>query len=130
MLRILVANKAGRRNFEHESGPLELGRGPRRDSPRLELDDPAVSNNQLAVEEVDGGKVRLENLSTRVEARLADGSALAAGAVRVSYLPGGITAGSTLIEIEGGEAATEADAPEFRTIDRPVQALATVEQGS
>ena len=79
MLRILVANKAGRRGFDHDRGPLELGRGPLREAPRLAIDDPAVSNNQFAVEEVDGGKVRLENLSTRVDARLADGSALAVG---------------------------------------------------
>jgi adenylate cyclase len=130
MLHIRVANKAGRRTYDHESGPLELGRGPRRESPRLALDDPEVSNNQFVVEEVDGGKVRLENLSTRVEARLADGSALAAGAVRVCDLPVRITAGSTLIEIEVGGAATEANAAEFRTIDRPVRTLASSEQGA
>src|SRR3954470_18991970 len=100
MLRIFISNKAGRLTLDHERGPLELGRGPRREAPRLAIDDPAVSNNQLAVEETDGGKVRLENLSTRIDARLADGSALATGAVRVCNLPVRITVGATLIEIE------------------------------
>src|SRR4051812_7801445 len=117
MLRILVVNKAGRRTLDHECGPLELGRGPRREAPRLTTDDPAVSNNQLAVEEADGGQVRLENLSAKIEARLADGSALAPGGVRVCDLPVRITAGATLIEIEAVAAATDADQAEFRTID-------------
>src|SRR4051812_31389276 len=109
MLSVLVASKAGRRTYEHERGPLELGRGPRREAPRLTIDDPAVSNNHLAIEEVDGGKVQLENLSARIEARLADGSVLSAGSVRVCDLPVRIAIGSTLIEIEVVRNASEAD---------------------
>jgi hypothetical protein len=41
MLRILVANKSGRRGLDHDCGPLEFGRGPRREAPRLSIDDPA-----------------------------------------------------------------------------------------
>src|SRR4051794_36991665 len=98
MLRIFISNKAGRLTLDHERGPLELGRGPRREAPRLAIDDSAVSNPQLAVQEAGGGRVRLENLSTRTDARLADGSALAAGSVRVCDLPVRITVGATLIE--------------------------------
>jgi hypothetical protein len=58
MLRILVANRAGRRMLDHDRGPLELWCGPRREAPRLALDDSVASNNQLAVEEVDGGGPR------------------------------------------------------------------------
>ena len=52
--------------FEHEAGPLEFGRGPQRQARRCLIDgDPTASRDQLRIELLADGRVRLENLSQR-----------------------------------------------------------------
>ncbi len=79
MLWILVSSRTSRDRFFHHDGPLEFGRGPRRDVPRKVLQDPTVSTNQLCLEEQEEDRVRLCNLSTKVTVRLADGSLIEPG---------------------------------------------------
>ena len=63
-LSIEVANGAVRTEFEHPSGPLEFGRGPQRDIPRCVIaGDQSVSRDQLRIEPLADGRLRLENLS-------------------------------------------------------------------
>jgi adenylate cyclase len=63
-LHVDVSNAAQRTAFDHPSGPLEFGRGPQRDLPRCVITgDQAVSRDQLRVEPLADGRIRLENLS-------------------------------------------------------------------
>jgi adenylate cyclase len=101
-----------------------FGRGRARDAPRLVVEDPYLSNNQLTVEEAGGGKVRLENLSQRVAIVLADGAALGPGDVNVVDLPTRLSVGTTLIEIETGPEDEDLDRATLRTIEQPVRAAA------
>src|SRR5437016_2967073 len=47
MLIITVVNDKQNQQVEHESGPLEFGRGPQLEAPRLAVDDIYTSKNQL-----------------------------------------------------------------------------------
>ena len=108
MLWILVSNRAGRERFLHREGPLEFGRGPQRDVPRKVLLDPAVSTNQLCLEELENDRLRLHNLSARVTVRLADGSLIEPGGEFCTVLPTRLHVGDTLIEIETADRAASA----------------------
>jgi adenylate cyclase len=121
MLWIVVSNKAGRERFLHREGPLEFGRGPQTGVPRKRLDDPAVSTNQLYVEELSNEHLRLCNLSARVKVRLADGSLVEPGGEFCAVLPTRLHIGDTLIEIESADRAeAPAGAGQLRTIAAPV----------
>src|SRR5207249_5584088 len=87
MLSISISNKQQRQQFEHAAGPIEFGRGPRREARRLMIEDIYVSRDQLRVEELGDGRVRVENLSQRREVALEDGTTLAVGSQRDFALP-------------------------------------------
>src|SRR3954452_23013226 len=114
MLRISIANQTGQVQFEHARGPIEFGRDPRRDK-RQVIADPLVSNNQLRVEELPGGRVRLENLSQRVPIILAVGTSFGPGADREVGLPARLTVGETLIEINRADRDAEIDPASLRS---------------
>lgn len=68
MLRFHISNKWERQQLEHSTGPIEFGRGPRPpDGPKRYVirDDLCVSRDHVRVEEVQPGKVRIDNLSVR-----------------------------------------------------------------
>jgi adenylate cyclase len=121
MLWILVSNRMGRERFLHRGGPLEFGRGPRRDVPRKVLTDPSVSNNQLRLEEQEDGGVRLCNLSAKVTLRLADGGQIEPGGERSARPPIRVQAGETLIEVEWADPGEPAgSSAQLRTIAPPI----------
>jgi adenylate cyclase len=121
MLWILVSNRGGRERFLHRDGPLELGRGPQRNVPRRILQDPAVSTNQLCLEELENCRLRLRNLSARVTVRLADGSLVEPGGEFCTVLPTRLHIGDTVVEIEAdGPADPEGGEVQFRTIAAPL----------
>ena len=62
LLKFSVINERQQRQFTHAGGPLELGRGPRRDMERFVVEDRFVSRDQLRVEELAPGRIRLELL--------------------------------------------------------------------
>lgn len=99
MLSILIQNKKQNQQFVHETGPLELGRGPQRDVRRLLVEDLTVSRDQLRIEEVADARVRVENLSRRKEIYLPAGPAIGVGGSRELELPVRLGVGETAIEI-------------------------------
>ena len=101
MLRILVSNKLGRQSYEHPSGPIEFGRGPEREGiTRVVVQDGYVSKDHVKAEELDGGLLKIENLSSRNSIRLADNSIIDKGETRAVKAPITLTVGETLINIE------------------------------
>jgi adenylate cyclase len=127
MLRIQVSNKRERQEFEHPAGPLEFGRGgPRNGVPRCTVQDLYVSKDHVHVVELEGGRVRVENLSQRNSIRLADNSVIATGATRDLDTPAQLTVGETTIRIEavGEEPVDES----LKTIASPMMAKAPSRQ--
>src|SRR5690606_33768356 len=100
VLRVQVRNKSLDTCHFHDSGPFELGRGPRREVERCIVDDPMVSRNQLRLEEVDG-LVQVENLShTNPVFVLTDGSRIDTGASRRLAPPLTLCVGNTTVLIQ------------------------------
>src|ERR1700722_17234406 len=101
MLKIYIANKNRKDEYEHVDGPLEFGRGPRRTTPRIVLsDDPTVSTDQLLIEERPGGGLWLRNPSRQYPVRLASGEAIPAEGESEVSLPARLGVGNTLIQVE------------------------------
>ena len=102
MLKIQLRNKTQSTSFA-ATGVLEIGRGPQREAPRFLVDDPTVSRDQLRVEEVPEGRIRLENLSTSRPIVLNEGQAIPPGSVHILTLPVSLTVGMTRIELSISE---------------------------
>jgi serine phosphatase RsbU (regulator of sigma subunit) len=120
MLVIYVRNRRQQGQLRHGSGPLELGRGPARpDKVRYCIQDPTVSKDQLRVEELSNGQLRIENLSTKNHVTLGDGASIAPGAASEIGLPARLTAGNTLIEVHQEE-TEEPESDVLRTVARPL----------
>ncbi len=98
MLVIQVRNDNQNACFE-ATGILELGRGPTRDVPRFQVDDMHVSRDQVRVQELEAGRLRLENLSTSKPVLLDDGKTVPVGSVSTVTLPVALTVGKTRIEV-------------------------------
>ena len=91
MLLFQVSNKCTRQQFEHAAGPIEFGRGPKREpTPRCVIqDDLYVSKDHVRIEESANGKVQIENLSARNPIWLADNTSLTPGSKSLLDLPCG-----------------------------------------
>src|SRR5262249_12986197 len=87
---------------------------------------PYVGNNQLRVEELPEGRVRLENLSQRVPITLADGMAIGPGASREVGLPARLSVGETLIEIDRAGREEDIDPASLRSVAPPIQLAPTL----
>ena len=106
-LCIEVVNSAHTQRFEHEAGPLEFGRGPQRQARRCLIDgDPTVSRDQLRIELLADGRIRLENLSQRNPVVIPDFCRIAELHSMEVDLPVVMLAGQTKISIRP-EAAAE-----------------------
>lgn len=99
-LLIDVVNAQQRNHLEHAAGPLEFGRGPEQKCKRVVIDDMFVSRDQLRIAELPGGRVRLENLSTRNALELSGGPSIAAAQSREVSPPIELSVGKTRIVIE------------------------------
>lgn len=121
MLLFQISNKCTRQQFEHGDGPIEFGRGPKREStPRCSiLDDPYVSKDHVRIEESAAGKVQIENLSTRNPIWLADNTSLTPGSKSALELPVRLTVGETLIDISAAARPATYDA--LATIQKPIR---------
>ena len=61
MLRFSVHNSRERQQLEHERGPIEFGRGPRRSNvPRCTIQDAYVSKDHVRIEESAEDRLRIE----------------------------------------------------------------------
>src|SRR5207244_1566619 len=118
MLRFQLSNRRERHEFEHVSGPIEFGRGGQRNGvPRCVIQDLYVSKDHVHVLELEGGRVRIENLSARNSIRLHDNSVIATGASRDLQTPVYLTVGETALNIE--HVPDDPDGP-LQTIASPV----------
>ena len=119
-----MSNKSGRERFLHREGALEFGRGPQQEVTRKIIQDPTVSTNQLCIEELDNSRLRVRNLSARVNVRLADGSVVEPGGEFCAALPTRLHMGDTVVEIEAAvPEGSNTDSAPLRTIAAPVAAM-------
>ncbi len=101
MLRFHLANKREQQQFDHLSGPIEFGRGPERNGvPRCVIQDLYVSKDHLHITELDGGLVRVENLSQRNSVRLGESTFIGIGETRNLQSPAQLTVGETVLSVE------------------------------
>ncbi len=101
MLRFAISNKREQQQFEHAGGPIEFGRGAQRNNvPRCVIQDLYVSKDHVRVDELDGGRVRVENLSQRNSIRLADNSVIAVGQSRELDTPTRLVVGETAVDVD------------------------------
>src|SRR4051812_29989493 len=100
MLNILVSNQKEYSPIRVKSGPILLGRSPKINGQSHTIQDDYCSAQQLQVEEIAGGRVRLTNMSRRVQVVLSRDSFLEPGKTSELMLPLRLVAGKTVIEIE------------------------------
>jgi adenylate cyclase len=101
MLRFTVSNKREQQQFDHQGGPIEFGRGAQRnDVPRCTVQDLYVSKDHVKVDELENGRVRVENLSQRNSIRLSDNSIIPTGQIRELDTPTRVVVGETAIDID------------------------------
>src|ERR1700677_3870353 len=107
MLRCYVNNNRERQTIEHEAGPLEFGRGPKRlDLTRCVVLDPYVSKDHVRVEQIGKDKIRIDNLSTKQPVWLSATVNIPPGARQELGLPTRFTVGDTTVDIEASEGDT------------------------
>jgi adenylate cyclase len=121
MLRVEIRYGGGQTVVEHGDGPLEIGRGPRREHPRCRILDPCVSKDQIRLEFIPPLSVKLENLSQKVPVLVNDGPRMAAGESRVLLLPAQLTVGETGIELTTLEPQTSISRDKLQTISKPAR---------
>jgi adenylate cyclase len=119
MLQILVSNQKEHSPIRLPSGSLVLGRAPKSSGRTHTIQDDYCSAQQLEIEELAEGRVRLKNLSARVVVALSSGSGLEPGATCESPLPLRLKAGKTVLEIELGHSEQDSSAS-FVTIAQPI----------
>ena len=72
MLLFTLANERQKKQYQHLQAPMEFGRLQQGQSARILVEDPYTSRDQLRVEELPDGNVRLHNLGSPVT--MPDGS--------------------------------------------------------
>jgi adenylate cyclase len=120
MLHVRVVNDRQNRQFEHPAGALEFGRGPRREAPRVVIEDGFVSRDHLQVQEEPASRLRVTNLSQRQPLELPDGTRLAHGLSHVLDLPVRLMLGNTVIDLEAPPREAF-DKDSFQTLNRPAR---------
>src|SRR5262249_803607 len=98
MLKIHIRNESQNITID-ATGVLEIDRGPKGEAPRFQVDDPTVSRDQMRVQEVPDGRIRLENLSTSRPIVLNERRAIPPGSVHTLTLPVSLTMGTTRIDL-------------------------------
>ncbi len=98
MLQISLANERQQRQITHEGGPLEFGRLPKANCDyQIVIDDPYTSREQVRLEELDSGDVRVINLGSPIV--LPDGSKLPTGQAINLIVPARIAFGTTVLDL-------------------------------
>lgn len=120
MIHIRIHNEKQNQELEHAAGPIEFGRGPQQKHRRFVIDDVFFSRDQLRVEEVGTGRVRLDNLSQKNAMVLANGKTLAVGSATEADLPLAVTLGKTRIELESAKAEADFDRQSLLTVRQPM----------
>jgi len=126
MITIQVTNKKQALQFEHASGAIEFGRGPKRQCERFVVNDLFVSRDQLRIQEQPGNRIKAENLSSKQEVLLPDGSTINVGMARDIALPIRLVVGQTFLDIF----PVTADALDHRTLSMLEQPASGVENST
>src|SRR5262245_30548169 len=121
MLRFQISNQVERQQLEHAGGPIEFGRGPRRDVPRCTIRDGYVSKDHMRVEELPNGDVRVENLSQKQPIIISAREQVPPGAAEVLAVPLRLRLGDTTIDVEPAFPETP-HSDQLQTIAVPVRA--------
>ena len=101
MLTFQVINERERQQLEHAQGPIEFGRGLKRNEvARCVVQDAYVSKDHVRMEELLNGEVRVENLSLKQPVLLPGNNIIAPGQRRDMLPPFRITIGDTGIDVE------------------------------
>ena len=116
MLHFTLANERQNRQIQHAEGPIVFGRLPQADCASVAVEDPYTSRDQLRIEELSGGLVRLQNLGAAVT--LPGGAALATGDARTALAPIRVLFGCTTLDIVV-KPAENALGTSLQTIARP-----------
>jgi signal transduction histidine kinase len=129
MLRLTVSNENERRHLEHAAGPIVLGRGPKAgDVARCVLQDPYVSKDHARLQEMPGGAVHIENLSTKLPITLEGGAPIPPGGTCGVQLPIRLILGESLVEIDADSADTIPSAL-LESVRRPPRTSPTQAEG-
>lgn len=119
MLRLTIKNDEGSRDVEHDSGPLEIGRGPERNGvPRCVVLDLFVSKDHVRLEEVDGGVVRLENLSGKARVVIEGKDPVQPKEVTLLVAPIVFRIGNTHVSVAPSGTASHAASDELVAVDQ------------
>lgn len=122
MFHISIQNSRQNDQFTHTSGALELGRGPQREERRMVIADSTCSRDQLRVEELAAGRVRVKNLSQGNPVQFIGGGTLAPGAEEDVDLPVRISVGASEIVFSATAPPPVADKIEQSVIEPPATA--------
>ncbi|HZN36124.1 MAG TPA: adenylate/guanylate cyclase domain-containing protein [Pirellulaceae bacterium] len=116
MLLFTLANERQRRSIQHNEGPIEFGRLQQGQCARIVVDDPFTSRDQLRIEELPTGDIRVANLGSPVT--LPDGTQLNVGAARRFTPPVRLVFGCSTLEV-GLIPSADAPSTGMQTIARP-----------
>src|SRR5947207_1557283 len=101
MLRFTIANGRERQQLEHHAGPIEFGRGPKRDDvARCGVQESYVSKDHVRIEELPTGQIRVENLSQKQPVVLSGNATIAPSSSRDMTLPNRFLVGDTTIDVD------------------------------
>lgn len=118
MLHLTLSNERQKQNVQHPRGPLEFGRGPQREVVRVIVEDRYVSRDQLRLEELSTGRVRVLNLGAPM--LLGDGSSFDTGETRELASPFRLTFGYSTLDVER-EVPIEDYGPSLQSIAPPAK---------
>jgi adenylate cyclase len=119
MLIFTLANERQRRQIHHQVGPIEFGRLQQGHCARIVVDDPFTSRDQLRIEELEDGEVRIQNLGGPIT--LPDGQQLHVGGARRFLPPVRVVFGRSTLDI-GAIPQDDIAGSSMQTIARPVAA--------
>jgi adenylate cyclase len=97
VLLFTLSNERQKKQFQHREGPIEFGRLQQGHSARIVVEDPYTSRDQLRIEELPDGGVRLENLGSAIT--LPDGTQLPSGGTKRLVPPVRVVFGRTTLDI-------------------------------
>src|SRR5215218_2541186 len=118
MLIFTLKNERQSRVVRHEDGPIEFGRGPERELPRVIIEDRYTSRDQLRAEETPTGDVRITSLGS-TPITLADGTQINQGESRTMMAPAQISFGYTTLLIGVIPKETDQFTSSLHTISPP-----------
>lgn len=120
MIRVTLRNNRQQRQLSHAAGPLEFGRVMQSGTPRVVVDDPFVSRDQMRVTET-GGRLRVDNLSQHTPVHVVgQNMKIDVGCSGEFEMPLEFSVGTTRITIEP-EVSNENGPRSWQTILRPAQ---------